>query len=174
MSDVLLLNFTYEPLKAIDVQRAVKLLFKRKAEIVDAAPASWKSMAMAFPIPKVIRMLYYINRSRQTVPLTKKNVMLRDDHRCGYCGVRGVKMNVDHIVPSSRGGPSTWTNLITSCTTCNSRKRNRTPEEAGMPLLKKPRQPHYIPWVVIKRNTVPEEWAKYLTLYNVSIEERVG
>jgi CRISPR/Cas system Type II protein with McrA/HNH and RuvC-like nuclease domain len=82
-------------------------------------------------------------------------------------------MTVDHIVPKSRGGPSTWENLATSCQACNGRKNNRTPDEAKMKLRRKPYEPRYIPWIRIKRNTLPSEWGKFLFLYGVSIEERV-
>jgi hypothetical protein len=110
----------------------------------------------------------------QKVALTKKNVLIRDDHSCQYCGLRGERlMTVDHVVPKSRGGESTWENLVCACMRCNNRKNNRTPHEANMALKKKPRQPKYIPWIQIKRNTLPDEWGKFLFLYNVSIEERI-
>lgn len=120
-------------------------------------------------------MLYYISRGRKRVALTKKNVLLRDDYTCAYCGCRGGReMTVDHVVPKSRGGASTWENLVASCSVCNGRKRDRTPKDAGMPLRRKPREPRYIPWLVIRRNTAPDEWLSYLTLYSIGIEERVS
>jgi 5-methylcytosine-specific restriction endonuclease McrA len=119
-------------------------------------------------------MLYYIRRPMQRVALTKKNVLIRDEHACQYCGTRGERlMTVDHIVPKSRGGDSTWENLVCACMRCNNRKNNRTPHEANMSLQRKPRQPKYIPWIQIKRNTLPDEWGKFLFLYNVSIDERI-
>lgn len=81
-------------------------------------------------------------------------------------------MTVDHIQPKSRGGKSTWLNLVACCVRCNQRKRDRTPDEAGMPLRSRPHVPKFIPFIVVRRNTSPAEWLKYLTLYNVSIEER--
>jgi 5-methylcytosine-specific restriction endonuclease McrA len=81
-------------------------------------------------------------------------------------------MTVDHVVPRRQGGPSAWGNLISACSRCNGRKRDRTPAQAGMPLRRKPHEPRFIPFVVVRRNTRPDEWAKYLTLYSVSIEER--
>jgi 5-methylcytosine-specific restriction endonuclease McrA len=125
-------------------------------------------------MPSIIRMLYYIRRPMQKVALTKKNVLIRDDHACQYCGGHGERMmTVDHVIPKSRGGESTWENLVCACMRCNNRKNNRIPQEANMTLLRKPRQPKYIPWIQIKRNTLPDEWGKFLFLYNVSIDERI-
>jgi 5-methylcytosine-specific restriction endonuclease McrA len=172
MSDILLLNFTYEPLGIVDLQRAVRLLFARKAEVVHAHGREVRSATFAFPMPSVVRMLYYIRRTRKRVALTKKNVLLRDGYVCAYCGDRGSRdMTVDHVVPSSRGGRSTWENLVACCATCNARKRDRTPDDARMPLRIRPREPRFIPWVVVRRHTAPDEWGKYLALYSVGIED---
>lgn len=174
-ADVLLLNFTYEPLGVVSLQRAVRLLFARKAEVVHDRDRALRSATLEFPLPSVVRLLYYVARKRKSVPLTKKNVLLRDDYKCAYClKPGGSEMTVDHVMPRSRGGPSSWTNLVACCARCNGRKRDRTPDEAGMPLKKKPRVPHFIPWVVVRRHTMPTEWINYLMIYNVSIEDRVG
>jgi 5-methylcytosine-specific restriction endonuclease McrA len=173
MSEVFVLNFSYEPLSIVSLQRAVRLLFAGKAEIVTSHQGNIASPSFEMPLPSIIRMLYYIKRPRARVGLTKKNVLLRDDHTCQYCGARGPQMTVDHVVPKSRGGPSTWANLATSCQPCNGRKNNRTPDEARMRLRRKPYEPRYIPWIRVKRNTAPSEWGKFLFLYDVSIDERV-
>jgi 5-methylcytosine-specific restriction endonuclease McrA len=175
MQSVLVLNFTYEALGIVDLKRAVRLVFAGKAEVVHANAGEIRSSRLAIRLPSIVRMLYYIRRRRPRVPLTKKNVLLRDDYRCAYCGVRGDRsMTVDHVIPKSRGGSSTFENLVASCSECNSRKRDRTPDEARMPLRIRPREPQHIPYVIIERHTAPDEWAKYLLLYNVRIEERVG
>lgn len=174
MSDVLLLNFTYEPLGIVNLQRAVRLVFARKAEVVHDNGRELRSATLAFPMPSVLRMLYYIRRGRKHVALTKKNVLLRDNYVCAYCGVRGDRvMTVDHVVPRSRGGRSAWDNLVACCSTCNARKRDRTPGEARMPLVRRPREPKFIPWIVVRRHTAPDEWGKYLALYSVDIAERL-
>jgi len=170
---VLLLNFTYEPLGIVDLARAVRLLFARKVEVVHRGDRDVQTTSIAFPLPSVVRMLYYVTRKRKRVALTKKNVLLRDDYTCGYCGEKGGSaMTVDHIVPKSRGGPSSWENLIVCCVTCNARKRDRTPEEARMPVRRRPRTPRFIPWLIVKRHTGPDEWQKYF-LWNTSIQERL-
>ena len=174
MSEVLVLNFTYEAINVTSFQRAVKMIFAGKAEIVHDRDRRINSANFAMRMPSIIRLLYYIRRPRQRVALTKKNVLIRDDHTCQYCGKQGDRlMTVDHVVPKSRGGPSTWENLVCACMRCNNRKNDRTPTEANMELQRKPRQPKYIPWIQVKRNTLPDEWGKFLFLYNVSIEERI-
>jgi 5-methylcytosine-specific restriction endonuclease McrA len=174
LTDVLVLNFTYEALNITSFQRAVKLLFAGKAELLHGRERIIASTSFEMRMPSVIRMLYYIRRPMQRVALTKKNILIRDDHSCQYCGLRGDRlMTVDHVVPKSKGGPSTWENLVCACMRCNNRKNNRSPHDANMSLKRKPRQPKYIPWIQIKRNTLPDEWGKFLFLYNVSIDERI-
>jgi 5-methylcytosine-specific restriction endonuclease McrA len=175
MTDVLVLNATYEYLNVTPLQRAVRLLFAGKAEIVERHRDVITAPSVTFPLPSVIRMLYYIRRPQAVVALTKRNVLLRDDFHCQYCGAKDKSsdLTVDHVQPKSRGGPSTWENLVCACQRCNGRKRNRTPEEAGMPLLRKPKRPRHIPWVSISRNTLPNEWGKFL-FFSVSIEVRTG
>jgi 5-methylcytosine-specific restriction endonuclease McrA len=125
------------------------------------------------PLPSVIRMLYFIARGRKRVALTKKNVLLRDDYRCAYCGrqIEGRVATVDHVNPKSAGGKSIWTNLVAACVECNGRKGRRTPEQARMPLRVKPVEPRFIPFIVVKRHTADDEWTKYLGYYSVSIKE---
>lgn len=174
MSNVLVLNFSYEPLGVVGFQRAVRLLFARKVEVVHSGDRVIRTTSVAFPLPSIVRMLYYVRRPRKRVALTKRNVLLRDDYVCAYCTSRGGSdMTVDHVIPRSRGGASVWENLVASCSTCNARKGSRTPDEARMPLRRKAREPRAIPWMVIRRNTAPDEWSKYLALYSVGIEERV-
>jgi len=175
VSDVLLLNFTYEPLGIVDLARAVRMLFARKVEIVHRGDREIRTTSVAFPLPSVVRLLYFVKRHRKKVALTKKNVLLRDKYTCAYCGTHsGREMTVDHVIPRSRGGRSVWENLVASCSTCNARKGDRTPDEARMPLRRVPREPRFIPWVVVRRHTAPDEWVKYLALYSVGIEERVS
>lgn len=168
MNDVLVLNASEEILNIASMKRAVALLLAGKAEVLhEAADGFVRSGSRALPAPTVVRMRYYVSGVFRRVSLTKKNVIIRDDGKCSYCGVRGQKgtMTVDHIMPKSRGGPQTWRNLATSCQRCNNRKGNRTPEEANMKLRITPYTPKHLPWSSVRRNTVPGEWIKYLELY---------
>jgi len=173
MTNVLVLNFSYESLGVTTFERAVRLLFAGKAEMVAPSDREIASPSFAMRLPSIVRMLYYIKRPRARVGLTKKNVLLRDDYACQYCGTRERTMTVDHVLPKSRGGADAWENLACACVRCNGRKNDRTPAEAGMTLRRKPREPRFIPWLTIKRNTMPAEWGKYLFLYDVGIEERI-
>jgi 5-methylcytosine-specific restriction endonuclease McrA len=176
VSDVLVLNSTYEPMSVATWQRAVELIFGGKAEAIHNRGEQLRSAGgFAMPLPSIIRMLYYVRRKPKRVALTKKNVLLRDDYRCGYCAMRGDRatMTVDHVVPRAAGGRSVWENLVAACPDCNGRKRDPTPEQARMPLLKRPTEPRFIPFVVVRRHTAEEEWSKYLGLWSVSIEERL-
>jgi len=175
MESVLVLNFSYEVLNITNLKRAVRLVFAGKAEVLHDS-GSISSVSKSFKMPSVIRMLYYVARGRRRLQLTKKNVLLRDDYKCAYCSHKcdHATATVDHVVPRSMGGKSTWENLVTSCSECNSRKRDRTPREAGMPLRIKAREPSYIPFLVVRRNTTRNEWGKYLSLYSIGIEDRPG
>lgn len=173
MSSVFLLNSSYEPLSVVSLQRAIRLIFAGKAEVVSQCDQMVSSPTYAIRMPSIIRMLYFIRRPRAKVSLTKKNILLRDDNTCQYCNTRVDRLlTIDHVQPKSRGGTSTWENLVAACARCNNRKNNRTPEEARMQLLRKPREPKYIPWIRIQRNTLPDEWHKFL-FYDVRIEERI-
>jgi 5-methylcytosine-specific restriction endonuclease McrA len=174
MTDVLVLNASLEPLNVTSLKRAVRLVYSGKAEVVHDRGRAIDTPTFQMRLPSVIRMLYYITMKPRPIALTKKNVLLRDDYTCQYCGRATARATatVDHFVPSSRGGKSTFENLVCCCSPCNGRKKDRLPAEAGMHLRRKPRRPMVIPWLVIRRNTGPTEWALYLGLYEVSIEER--
>ncbi|MGE0493812.1 MAG: HNH endonuclease [Vulcanimicrobiota bacterium] len=160
-SSVLVLNASYEYLNVTSLQRAVKLLYKEKAELVETVQGQViGSVRRQFGMPSIIRMLYYIRRPFKEVPLTRKNILVRDQHVCQYCGRNGD--TVDHVRPRSRGGPNTWTNCVCACAECNRKKNNRTPDEAGMRLARKPRKPSHLPWVRMKQSSAHHSWARYL------------
>jgi len=139
---VLVLNASYEPLNVCTVRRGVELVVRGKAEVILPVDGLvWRAEKLKVPVPSVIRLRYYVRVPWLEVPLNKKNVLRRDNYTCQYCGRRGKVMTVDHVVPKSRGGKDTWENLVCACPRCNARKGERTPEEAGMRLLRPPRRP---------------------------------
>jgi len=174
VSTVLVLNQSMEPLNVTTLRRAVRLVYVGKATIVHDHGREIGTPTFQMRLPSVIRMLYYIVTKPRPIALTKKNVLLRDEYVCQYCGGETDRSSatVDHVVPSSRGGRSVFENLVCCCAPCNARKRDRAPKEAGMRLRRKPRRPVTIPWLVVRRHTGPAAWANYLGIYNVSIEER--
>jgi 5-methylcytosine-specific restriction endonuclease McrA len=162
---VLVLNATYEPLNVVSVRRALVLLLKEKAQIVEAAEAWFRSERIAFPVPLVIRLVYYVRIPRRfSLPISRRTVLARDHYTCQYCGIQPGKANltIDHVLPRSRGGETTWENVTTACGSCNRRKGNRTPGEAKMPLARNPRRPRYLALTLLEGTSAPVEWSKYM------------
>nr|WP_228046420.1 HNH endonuclease [Saccharopolyspora sp. HNM0983] len=144
---VLLLNTTFEPLTALPLRRAIVLVVCGKAEVVhgDSAGMVLHSATSAVEVPSVIRLSTFVRvPHRSRVPLTRAALMLRDGHRCAYCGARAE--TIDHVVPRSRGGPHTWENCVACCTKCNHRKADRTLGELGWQLETAPRAPRGRHW----------------------------
>lgn len=165
MSHVLVLNATYEPLNVVSVRRAILLLLKEKAEIVETAEAWLRSEQVALPVPIVIRLVYYVRIPRHFVlPVSRRTVMARDHYTCQYCGVQPGKasLTLDHVLPRSRGGETRWDNVVTACGPCNRRKGNRTPDEAAMPLRSQARRPRYLALTLLEGTSAPEVWNKYM------------
>ncbi|MEO0079250.1 MAG: HNH endonuclease [candidate division WOR-3 bacterium] len=161
---VLLLNQNYEPLSVCRARRALVLMLLRKAEPIERYDAEVHSVNMTLPLPSVLRLNYYVNVRRREVPLTKRNILRRDRNTCQYCGRRLAVMTTDHVIPKSMGGTESWDNLVCACPECNARKGNRTPTQAQMRLIRKPKTPHYISFAVNALGDVPETWRQYLFL----------
>ena len=165
MSSVLVLNATYEPLSIVSVRRALILLLKDKAEIVEAAEQQVRSAHLSLPVPLVIRLVYYVRVPHKlSIPLTRRTVMMRDNYTCQYCGTQPPKSNltIDHVLPKVRGGSTTWENVVCACKLCNLRKGSRTPEEANMRLRTKPGRPTYVAMVLLSNMPAHGVWDKYL------------
>jgi len=137
---VLLLNFSYEPLGTVGVARAMCLVVRNAVFVEEYEQGRvLRSPSREFPVPSVVRLRAYVNvrRRRQTAGMRRLRIFVRDRFRCQYCGGKPVasKLSLDHILPRSRAGRSVPENLVTACVRCNTRKGDRTPEEARMPLL---------------------------------------
>ena len=141
MRSALVLNAGYEPLAAVSPQRAVVLVLQDKALVEHAHPVfRVRAASVELPLPRVIRLRRYVRVPfRQRAPWSRRGVLVRDGHRCAYCGRRGT--TVDHVQPRSRGGGDTWLNTVAACAACNHRKADRTPDQAGMALLFSPFEP---------------------------------
>jgi|WetSurMetagenome_2_1015567.scaffolds.fasta_scaffold181245_2 5-methylcytosine-specific restriction endonuclease McrA len=161
---VLVLNSSYEPLGICDARKAVLLLFCGKALPVAHHPElTISSVSLSFPLPSVVRLRMYVNKPFKRLLLNRKNIFLRDKFQCQYCGSTDTQLTLDHILPRSRGGESSWENLIAACPKCNSKKGNRTPREAGMNPLKKPIKPHHLMLFTEHLSpAVSEHWKPYL------------
>lgn len=162
-SPVLLLNQNYEPLTILKVRRAISLIYLGKVDLIEKEEERvLHSIQLAYPTPSIIRLRYYVHIKRKEIPLTKKNVIKRDNHQCQYCGRRTGMLTTDHIMPKSRGGEETWENLVCACLECNNRKGSQTPQAAGMMLLRKPKKPNYFTFALREIGNPNEKWRPFL------------
>ncbi len=190
-SSVLVLNRFYMAVHVVNVRRAVGLLFRELAEVIhfeegqyanynfeswreiSALRASYKQQhedwirAINFELqaPRVIRLLFYDRVPRQTLRFNRRNLFARDGNHCQYCGKTfpTSELSLDHVVPRSRGGDTTWENVVCSCVACNVRKGGRTPQEAHMKLIRPPVKPKRSPLLSVKLdNPKYESWKTFV------------
>ena len=149
MSHALVLNATFEPLQIVSWQKAIQLLFQGKVEVIEESDREVRTVRLTIRVPAVLRLLEYVplKRKRQLVRFSRPNVFLRDRHQCQYCGTTFGKhqLTIDHVVPVVQDGAKTWDNIVTACKPCNQRKGGRTPQQAKMELIHKPRTPTWLP-----------------------------
>lgn len=185
---VLVLNRSFLPIHITSVKRAFSLLYQGLAHAVDQEYRtfdfeSWAQLSAslhderiglvdrAIRVPRVILLLAYDRVPRRRVRFSRFNIYSRDRNTCQYCGkvFPRSELNLDHVVPCSRGGKSTWENVVCSCHDCNRRKGGRTPEDAGMKLLRPPRRPEWTPFMLetfsLRRY---KEWVPFLSVVDVS------
>ena len=161
---VLLLNQDYSALTVCSVERAVILIHLQKVHIVESRDgAVIRSPSTKLPWPSIVRLKSYVKVPYKKVMLSRKNVLRRDRHTCQYCGT-GSNLTIDHVLPKSRGGRDSWTNLVAACVSCNNRKGDRTPDEAQMSLAREPFRPSYVMFIRDFVGTMDEAWKPYLFL----------
>jgi len=168
---ILLLNATNEPLAVVNRRHALSLILRGCVEAASQEFTEMQSVSQTLQVPQVLRLRYYVNAPRRDVRWSKKAVLRRDQYTCAYCGAqRGDRQNgsvltagdftVDHILPMSRGGKSTWSNTVCACFSCNQRKADRLPREINMKLGWEPKRPRTT-YVVISGD-IPTSWRAYL------------
>src|SRR5246127_4222582 len=166
LSPVLVLNASYEPINVCAARRALVLVLKGVAMTEEENGHFLHSARVAMRLPSVIRLLEYRRIPHQSRALSRKNILLRDRNSCQYCGtvLPASELTLDHVMPRSRGGSSTWENLVACCHECNRRKGNRTPTEAGMKLMKEPRpfNLHTSRHIMRLLGHSDDKWRKYL------------
>jgi 5-methylcytosine-specific restriction endonuclease McrA len=174
MEQVLLLNITYEPLRIIHWQRAITLLLLGKVEVVEDSGREIRAVSFTLRLPSVVRLLRLVKRPKTPVRFSRQNIYMRDRHCCQYCGGTFATddLTYDHVIPKARGGRTRWDNIVTCCMTCNRKKGGRTPEEAGMSLIRAPVRPNWLPAlrITIGFKDVPSRWRDYL-YWNVELVE---
>ena len=157
----LILNASYLPLGVCSSKRAICLYFLDKVDILMNYDDHIHSPSLQMRIPSVIKLRKYVSFNSLDVVLNRKNLLMRDDSCCQYCGSKS-SLTIDHIIPKQKGGQDTWENLIIACSSCNSKKGNRTPSEAEMKLMKIPKKPNrfmYYNQYISQKN---EGWKEYL------------
>lgn len=161
---VLVLNASYEPINVCSTRRAVILVLKDKAEVLERAGNPLRSERTSISRPLVIRLVTYVRvpRNAHSRRISRKAILARDSWTCQYCGERKPGMTIDHVIPRSRGGKSVWENTVAACGGCNRRKGNRLPHEIQMHPRKKPRPPSPTLFITIASPTVPASWQPYI------------
>jgi 5-methylcytosine-specific restriction endonuclease McrA len=163
---VLVLNASFEPLNVINWKRALKLVLLEKVEVLQESDREVHSVSEAIRVPAVVRLVRFVRFRRWDVKFSRDNIYTRDKYRCQYCGtlLPPKELTCDHVVPRSRGGGTEWTNIVTCCRPCNRKKGGKTPEEAGLHLIRKPRRPSWLLGFQTRFavHNPPSAWRQYL------------
>lgn len=185
---VLVLNRSYLPINITSVKRAFAMLYQGVAKVLDEQYRtfdfkSWSELSIAahhekiglvngfIRVPRVIVLSTYDRLPKRRVRFNRLNIYARDNNTCQYCGKKFPKrkLNLDHVIPRSRGGKSTWENVVCSCFKCNRKKGGRTPAEAGMKLIRPPRKPAWTPYLDLSINSLRyEEWKPFIHFVDAS------
>ncbi|MBS1717783.1 MAG: HNH endonuclease [Armatimonadetes bacterium] len=166
--DVLILNNNYEPLNVCSIRRAMALILLGKAEPILESDELLRTCSGPRTAPSILKMRYLVRRPMPELRLSRHSILARDNYTCQYCGVKGKDLTIDHVVPRWTGGPHTWDNLVASCRRCNLKKGDKTPQQAHMKLNRKPKRPHYIPYLSLPlylKAQNREEWRMYLPYF---------
>lgn len=199
---VLVLNRLWQAVNVCSVRRALTLLFDGNAQVVFGEGdggyrtlnfQQWRDLSVAHPeadgsintvsfrirVPRVILLMGFDRFPKKEVKFTRHNLFERDRNTCQYCGrvFDRRDLNLDHVIPRDRGGPTTWENIVCSCIPCNTRKANRTPAEAHMHLVRKPKRPKWRPFVQVSFGaSMHDSWRHFLDVayWNVELGSEVG
>lgn len=195
---VLVLNRLWQAVNVCTARRALSLLFEGHAQVVlnddegnfrtfdfgqwrdlsrnDLHPEVIHTVSFRIRVPRVILLMVFDRMPKKEVKFTRHNIFERDRNTCQYCGIvfDRRELNLDHVVPRDRGGPTSWENIVCSCVPCNTRKGNRTPIEAGLHLVRKPKRPKWRPFVQVSLGVVGHDsWKHFLDVayWNVELGE---
>jgi len=166
--EVLVLNSDYEPLNVCNVRRAVVLVFMGKAEVLHEDSKVIRLSNRTMASPSVVKLRHRVRRPLPDLKLSRRSIFARDNYTCQYCGQPSRDLTIDHVVPKRLGGRSEWENLVCSCKKCNSKKGDKTLQQAGMTLLRPPRRPRYIPYISLTKyvsGAKNDIWRMYLPVF---------
>jgi 5-methylcytosine-specific restriction endonuclease McrA len=161
----LVLDMGYQPINAVPFTRALTYIAKGKVEVLEEYE---QPIHPDWQAPAVVRLTHWIRPHKNRVKFSRQNVLARDRWRCQYCGERRAtrELTFDHVVPRAQGGRTVWENIVMACVDCNARKADRTPEQTGMSLRKRPERPPWLPifnMALQQVVSVPPEWRDYWT-----------
>lgn len=163
---VLVLTPSYVPHRVISWQRAVTMYFLDKIDVIESYDDELRSPSFSMKTPAVVRLRKHPHLAKRSVKFSRSNVFTRDSFRCQYCGSPKLakELTYDHVVPRRLGGRTNWENIVACCHPCNHRKGSRTPEQAGMKLLRRPFVPHSLPLTPPRFSThgIPRQWAEWI------------
>ena len=139
------------------------MLWLGKAELIAAIDGrKLRSVSRTMPFPSIVRLSFYVRVPYKKIVLSRKNIIRRDGHQCQYCGKGDVTLTVDHVIPKSKGGTDSWENLVAACVSCNNRKGDRVPSEAGLKMRRKPIRPSHVMFIRHFVGIVDDNWKPYL------------
>ena len=161
MVRALVLNATYEPLAVVTARRAVVLVLAEKAESIDGSGDWFHAERLQLEVPSVLRLRTVVRTERhRELTISRRGVFARDEHRCQYCGDRAETL--DHVIPRSRGGSHSWSNVVAACRPCNVHKADRLLPDTRMVLHRAPAAPRRLSWVTVMIGQVPDAWRPWL------------
>jgi len=159
---VLLLNQSYQPLMILNAKRAVILSFTDKVDVIERYSSQIHSINLSMFLPSVIRLKNYVRFNKKNIPLTRRNILKRDNYICQYCNKKSNFMTIDHIIPKHKGGRDLWENLVAACVSCNTKKGNKMLKDSGMLLNKKPKAPSLLFNIQNNLSNSQDSWRPYL------------
>lgn len=159
---VLVLNLNYVPVNVCTARRAIVLVGKGKAELLENHSGEVHTVTAVFDVPSIIRLAYLVRRPYAPRKLSNKEIFLRDQYTCQYCQKKTQELTLDHVIPRRQHGPNTWENVVAACPRCNLHKAGRTPAEANMKLMREPKAPQPNPYRMLQNYTMQEQWLPYV------------
>ena len=161
---VLVLNTNYAPMDICTAKRAICLYYNEKVDILESYKEDVHSPSITLSLPSIVRLKDYVKHNQMDVILTRRNLLVRDNYECQYCGSKKSPLTMDHVKPKKQGGKDSWENLVAACQNCNRKKGNRTPDEAKMPLKRIPMKRNKIHYFQQFISTHQGSWKPYLFL----------
>ena len=161
-SAVLVLNANYAPMMICTAKRAICMDFLHKVDILANYNQEIHSPTISYKLPSIIKVRNFVRYDNLSVDLNRKNIIIRDENTCQYCGITNTSLTIDHIVPKGRGGMDTWENLVAACKKCNQKKGDKTPEDVGLILKNNPKRPNRLHYFQKFVNDQQKDWRPYL------------